>query len=396
MRLKTFTVSQVNTRLAEYVSSNPLFGALSVIGEIIDFKPTNYGYAFFSLKDENSRIRAMVYDNVLSTMDLKDGDVIVANGRINFYKKSGSYTLLVKKIEKKGRGSNSEQLEKLFAQLSELGYFDESGKKSIPKYPSTIGVVTSVTGAALQDIIAVISGRFPKVDLIVYHAKMQGDEVDEEVASALDELNTQGVDTIILSRGGGDTDDLSAFNSRLIADAVFRSKIPVISAIGHEIDTFISDFVSDKRAATPSRAAELSVPDLNVVLRDIDNLGKDIENSYKRSIQKERYVLHGVQSIIEVNSPAKKIYEKKLAISDMNRLIRERYADLVRSYKEKILRIEALLMANDYEKILEKGFAVVRKDGAILSDSENLAKNDDVTIEFKSGKVRAKVSEIFR
>lgn len=394
MKLKTFTVTKVNQLLSNYVSENPIFNALSITGEVIDYKETNYGYNFLSLKDEQSRIRAMVFTKTLGDIKLKDGDVITAVGKISFYSRYGTYTFLVNKLEVQGIGYNFEQFAKLYKELAALGYFEESRKKPLPKYPNVIGVVTSTTGAALQDIRAVIIRRYPKITMLVCHAKMQGDNVDVEVADAIHRLEKLGVDTIILSRGGGDADDLAAFNSKLIADTIYNSDVPIISAIGHEIDFSISDFVADKRAATPSIAAEISVPDISEVIKNIDDLKDDITQSFNQVLQNYKLKVSFLEKEIKLGSPSQKIYEKKMMIKDLQSMLNSRFTTLIYSYKQRLQNIEKILSSSDYSKVLEKGFAMVKKDGKIIQSADELLVGDDLLIEFMTGSASATVNNI--
>ncbi|MGP1568760.1 MAG: exodeoxyribonuclease VII large subunit, partial [Peptoanaerobacter stomatis] len=236
MKLKTLTVSQVNDYLANYIGTNPIFSNMSVGGEVFNLKKTGYGYTFLSLKDDESKLNAITY---LEKFDVQEGDFITVSGKISFYKKSGTYSIIINSYEKRGQGNNYEQFKILYEKLEKLGYFKYEFKKPIIKFPQKIGIITSAKGAAVKDIISVITRRYPKVTLIIYDSKMQGTDVENNVVQGINTLSDLSVDTIIISRGGGDTDDLSVFNSQLIAKAVFDCNVPIISAIGHEIDYVI-------------------------------------------------------------------------------------------------------------------------------------------------------------
>ena len=278
MKLKVLSVSQLNDSLSSYIYANPIFSSIRVMGEVFNLKKTPYGYTFLSLKDDMSKISAMTY---LEDFDVKVGDTITVQGKINLYKKGGTYSLLINSYEKSGRGQEYENFKILYEKLEKEGYFKSEIKKAIPKYPQSIGVITSASGAAVQDIMAVIKRRYPVVKLYIYDSKMQGEYVEQSVISGIKRLEEMSVDTIIISRGGGDFDDLSSFNSDNIAKAVYECPIPIISAIGHEIDFVICDFVADMRASTPTMAGELSVPDISELSTKVKLLESKILSSYK-------------------------------------------------------------------------------------------------------------------
>lgn len=391
MKLKTLTVSQVNDYISSYIYTNPIFSNIVVCGEVFNLKYTNYGYTFLSLKDNDSKLNAMTY---LEKFDVKEGDSITVYGKINFYKKSGTYSLIINNYEKNGQGDNYEQFKLLYEKLENLGYFDKNLKKDIVKFPQNIGIITSARGAAIKDIISVIERRYPKVDILIYDSKMQGEGVEQRIIDGIRYLNDIKVDTIIISRGGGDMDDLSVFNSQKIAQSIFESKRPIISAIGHEIDFVICDFVSDMRASTPSIAGELSVPDINQVYDMIEHYKKMIESSYKNKINKYNIILNSYRYIIQKNAPYKKINQKKLQINEIKVIIKNSYIEKLKIYKDKLIKYNMILQENNYKNILSKGFAIIKRDSDIIKSSKNLKKDDILVIKFKDGDIRVKVEEI--
>ncbi len=390
MKLKTLTVSQVNDYLANYIGTNPIFSNMSVGGEVFNLKKTGYGYTFLSLKDDESKLNAITY---LEKFDVQEGDFITVSGKISFYKKSGTYSIIINSYEKKGQGNNYEQFKILYEKLEKLGYFKYELKKPIIKFPQKIGIITSAKGAAVKDIISVITRRYPKVSLIIYDSKMQGIDVENNVIQGINTLSDLSVDTIIISRGGGDTDDLSVFNSQLIAKAVFDCDIPIISAIGHEIDYVICDFVADMRAPTPSIAGELSVPNLQEVYDTIDNFEKSIKISYKNIINLYNSKIDSYRFLIQSNTPYKKINQKKLSLLELTSFIEQVYKDKIQSYKDRLFYISSILKENDYNNILSKGFALVEKDDRFIKTTEDLALGDRLTIRLKDGNVSVVVEE---
>lgn len=391
MKLKTLTVSQVNDYISSYIYTNPIFSSIVVSGEVFNLKKTGYGYTFLSLKDNESKLNAITY---LEEFDIKEGDNIIAYGKISFYKKSGTYSLIINKYEKSGMGNNYEQFKILYEKLEKLGYFNKEFKKSITKFPKSIGIITSAKGAAVRDIISVINRRYPKVNLYIYDSKMQGNGVEDTVISGINELNNLQVDTIIISRGGGDTDDLGIFNSEFIAKSVFESKVPVISAIGHEIDYVICDFVADMRAPTPSIAGELSVPNLNDIYDMIYNYEKMIKTSYKILINKYNFKINSYRFLIQTNAPYKKINQKKLLINELQTKLEYIFKRKIQNYKDKITKFNLILQENNYNNMLLKGFAIVEKDSEIIKDTKGLKKGDKLLIKFQDGNVKVNIEEV--
>ena len=393
MKLKTLTVSQVNDYLANYIGTNPIFSNMSVGGEVFNLKKTGYGYTFLSLKDDESKLNAITY---LEKFDVQEGDFITVSGKISFYKKSGTYSIIINSYEKRGQGNNYEQFKILYEKLEKLGYFKYELKKPIIKFPHKIGIITSAKGAAVKDIISVITRRYPKVTLIIYDSKMQGIDVENNVVQGINTLSDLSVDTIIISRGGGDTDDLSAFNSQLIAKAVFDCNVPIISAIGHEIDYVICDFVADMRAPTPSIAGELSVPNLQEVYDTIDNFEKSINISYKNIINLYNSKINSYRFLIQSNTPYQKINQKKLSLLELTSFIEQAYKDKIQSYKDRLFYMSSILQENNYNNILSKGFALVEKGDRFIKTTEDLALGDRLTIRLKDGNVSAVVEGIKR
>ncbi|EHL17638.1 exodeoxyribonuclease VII, large subunit [Peptoanaerobacter stomatis] len=391
MKLKTLTVSQVNDYLANYIGTNPIFSNMSVGGEVFNLKKTGYGYTFLSLKDDESKLNAITY---LEKFDVQEGDFITVSGKISFYKKSGTYSIIINSYEKKGQGNNYEQFKILYEKLEKLGYFKYELKKPIIKFPQKIGIITSAKGAAVKDIISVITRRYPKVSLIIYDSKMQGIDVENNVIQGINTLSDLSVDTIIISRGGGDTDDLSVFNSQLIAKAVFDCDIPIISAIGHEIDYVICDFVADMRAPTPSIAGELSVPNLQEVYDTIDNFEKSIKISYKNIINLYNSKIDSYRFLIQSNTPYKKINQKKLSLLELTSFIEQAYKDKIQSYKDRLFYISSILQENNYNNILSKGFALVEKDDVFIKTVKDLVLGDKLTVRLEDGNISVVVEDI--
>ena len=263
MKIKTLTVSEVNNYLKRIIDNDFILNNLSVKGEISNLKYHSSGHIYFSLKDEGGKINCVMFRSkaIMLKITLEEGMGVVIGGRASIYPQNGSIQLYCDTIEQEGRGELYIKFERLKEKLSKEGYFDDELKKEIPKLPSRVGIVTSPTGAAIRDIINVSRRRNSLVDLVLYPAKVQGIGAYMEVIDGIKYFNkTKSVDVIIIGRGGGSIEELWNFNEEELAKAIFKSKIPIISAVGHEVDFTISDFVSDVRAATPSQGAEIAVP----------------------------------------------------------------------------------------------------------------------------------------
>jgi exodeoxyribonuclease VII large subunit len=274
---KILTVSELTYEIKKHIELEPRFQDVWLQGEISNYKVHTSGHVYFTLKDENASIKAALWksraDIYLKNFRFKDGDKVLVHGKVEVYEPSGEYKIIVDFIEPLGIGELQMKFEMLKQKLAAEGLFDRKYKKPIPEYPSRIGIVTSPTGAAIRDMINIISRRFPAVEIILYPVRVQGEGAAEEIAQAIYDFNRYGgVDVIIVGRGGGSVEDLWAFNEEIVARAIFASRIPIISAVGHEIDYSISDFVADLRAPTPSAAAELVVKNRDDVLENVRNI----------------------------------------------------------------------------------------------------------------------------
>lgn len=386
MKLKTLTVSQVNEYISSFISANPIFANMRVSGEVINLRKTPYGYTFLSLKDENAKINAITF---LKDFDVKDADTITVYGKIDIYKKNGTYALIINSYEKGGQGQEYEKFKRLYEELEKKGYFLKENKKPLPKYPQNIGVITSSNGAAIQDIISVITRRYPKINLLIYDSKMQGKDVEQNVVQGIEKFQELDVDIIIISRGGGDSDDLSIFNSKMICESIHSCNKPIISAIGHEIDFVICDFVADMRASTPSIAAEISVPRLDEVYSYLSILENKINSYYKNIISTKKDKVSNMKYIIQSNAPYNKIMQKKLYISNIQLDIEKKYKNKIYKSIVKLEKITAVLQENNYKKIMSKGFSIIKKENSVVKSIEQLEKGEVVVIQMMDGSITA-------
>jgi len=351
---KVFTVSQLTMDIKYLLEGG--FGDLWILGEISNFRIPTSGHFYFSLKDEDCQIKAVMFRNQNKLLNFipKDGMMVICRGRLNVYERKGEYQLILDYMEPRGIGALQIAFEQLKEKLYREGLFDACYKKPIPLLPKKIGIVTSPTGAAIRDIMTIIRRRYANVNLLLYPVRVQGDEAPEEICAALEELNRiPSIDVIILARGGGSIEDLWAFNDERVARAIFRSNKPIISAIGHEIDYTISDFVADLRAPTPSAAAELVVKNKEDLEKLIATLiGRLKEGLLKKIEQKKNYLLNIGRRLID---PSQRINEMRLILDDLGERLYFRINQKISSHKRMLSEVQGrLFLQNPIGRIQKK------------------------------------------
>jgi exodeoxyribonuclease VII large subunit len=363
--IKIYTVTELTREIKGLLKLK--YAAVWVEGEIWDFKHHSSGHMYFTLKDEFSQLRAAMFKNVNQYLKFtpENGLHVIAQGYIDVFERKGEYQLVVEYLEPVGIGALQLAFEQLKQKLEKEGLFDKSRKRPIPKFPENIGIITSPVGAAIKDILNIINRRFPHVKITIYPVKVQGEEAAGEIVKAIKEMNEIGkFDVLILARGGGSLADLWAFNEEIVARAIFESKIPIISAIGHEIDYTISDFVSDLRAPTPSAAAELVVPNQKEVEEQILNyiarIGNGIKGILTQSMQeldtlKERLNL-SMHHIIEIEKKNIGLIFSKLEALNPFSILKRGYSIVLKlPQKEVITNADSLKIGDNIEVILHKG-----------------------------------------
>ena len=399
MGLKPIRVGQLNNYIGRVLKTDPILANVSVIGEISNLKFHSSGHVYFSLKDESSKINCFLAASNLEriTCPLEEGMEIVASGYISVYERGGYYSLNIRDIEVNGEGQLAVQFEKLKAKLEKEGLFSAEHKKTLPDFPSKVAVVTSETGAAVRDIIRTIKNKNDYVDILVYPVLVQGPAAAGDIAAALRDLNENysDVDVIITGRGGGSMEELWAFNEEVVARSIFDSVIPVISAVGHETDFTISDFTADFRAATPTAAAEMAVPDTRELREYLSGIKESLAESLMQAVEIRRNRL----AALDPNAFAKGI-STRIAYEQMNadRIIEsmgESLASRISSGRERIELLKALLDASDPKSILSRGYSVVTdEDGHIISRVEELKIGQNVNIETGSGSAGAEITRV--
>ncbi len=394
-----YSVFQVNTYIHNMFREDYLLSDVSVSGEISNLKFHSSGHIYFTLKDDKSAISCAIFRQSAQKLNiaLKDGDKIVASGSISNYIPSGGVTFNVTKVEYEGIGDLTKKFEELKKRLSEQGLFDKEFKKPIPKFPKTIGIVTAPTGAAIRDIISVSKRRNPYISLILYPALVQGDGAKESIVKGIETLEKTGVDVIIVGRGGGSLEDLWAFNEEEVAYAIFQCPIPVISAVGHEIDYTISDFTADLRAATPSAAAELAVPDIRQTIEDLDDLKKSLDKGLERVLKNKLHKITVFEAKLNALSPVSKLNKQKLLADSYNNKLDLLIKKIIKEKKAELETLSERLKGVSPLERLKAGMAYVTDaSGKRVVGVEGLNENDKIKLTMKDGYAFAYIEKVVK
>ncbi len=415
------TVTSLNNYIKTVLERDGFLSRILLKGEISNLKKHTTGHWYFTLKDEGSRINAVMFamDAKKVLFDPEDGMNILLEGRVSSYPTTGAYQIYVNKMELDGIGNLHIEFEKLKKKLAAEGLFSSEYKKTIPKYPETVGVITAPTGAAIKDIVSTINRRFPSTKVILFPALVQGKEAADSIVSQIKIADTYDLDVLIVGRGGGSIEDLWSFNEEIVARAIFDAKVPIISAVGHEIDITIADYVADLRAPTPTGAAEMAVPTLTDTLNIIDQykirLNKNIKNTVntnyiKLRTLKDSYILKNPMSIYEIKTQKLDnlidslekntnvlLDTKKSNLDQLKESYILRNPDkLLDESKQKINLILASLKNLNPLDILEKGYSVVKTNDKVINDASKVKVNDIINIRLKKGHINATVKEIVK
>jgi len=393
---EVFTVSQLTRLIKDLLENLP---ALWVQGEISNFKRHSSGHMYFVMKDEQAQIPCAMWAgrNQALSFAPQDGMEVLAHGRITVYEKRGNYQLDVWQMQPAGIGALQQAFEQLKQRLAAEGLFDAEHRKPLPKFPTTIGLVTSPTGAAIRDLVSILKRRWPLIEIILMPVRVQGEGAAEEIADGIRAMNEYGkVDLLIVGRGGGSLEDLWAFNEEIVARAIYASKIPIISAVGHEIDFSISDFVADVRAATPSAAAELAVPDYEEVQRRLVTATQRLRLHLLGLVQSYRERLRRVQSSYGFRQPLDLVRQRSQLLDELQRRLEAAMKNRIAFLRRDLESLHHRLQALRHENILRRGFSLVfrERDGHLVRDAKDLQKDERVAMQFAVGSARASVEEI--
>ena len=419
MNNEYITISDLNHYLKELFEEDIFLKKVSLKGEISNFKAHTRGHYYFTLKDDGSRLNAVMFS--YNTNNLKfvptDGMKVLVKGKISVYEATGSYQIYVEQMEQDGLGNLYVEFEKLKKKLSAEGLFDQTHKKRIPRIPKKIGIVTASTGAAIKDILTTIKRRYPVCETILFPSLVQGTEAAKDIVKNIELANTYDIDTLIVGRGGGSIEDLWPFNEEIVARAIYNSKVPIISAVGHEIDFTIADFVADLRAPTPTAAAELAVPDTETINNYLETAISRSTISINNYLETRKQALTNLINSYVLKKPTAmyEIKEQNLdyLIDNLHKSISQilennkvRLFKTINSYvltnpniiyKFKEQHLEHLI--NKLEVLnpmntLKRGYAIVKKSEKVITDIHKLKKDDIINICVKDGNINASVIEV--
>lgn len=389
MNIKTLSVSEVTNYIKRMLDNDFILSNLSVKGEISNLKFHSSGHIYFSLKDNSGKINCVMFKSRAVFLDiaLEEGMEVIVKGKASIYPATGAFQLYCDEIKLEGQGDLFIKFEKLKQKLSGMGYFDESHKKRLPNYPNRIGVVTSPTGAAIHDIINVAKRRNDFIDIVLYPAKVQGINAYKDVIKGIEYFNNaNSVDVIIVGRGGGSIEELWNFNEEDLAISIYKSKIPIISAVGHEIDFTISDFVSDMRAATPSQGAEIAVPLYKDIIYKIYEASKFLDAAIDNKINNCKDDTKSIERILKLHSPLSKIVNSYLDVDRLKERLNFAIEAKIKSEKQNIEGLNNLLSAYNPIKVISKGYAIIEdEDNKLITSKKQLIGSNKIKISLKDG-----------
>ena len=439
---KYLSVTTLTKYLKMKFDKDPYLERVYLTGQVSNFRkrPT---HQYFSLKDDRAVIQATIWSGIYQKLgfDLEEGMKINVIGRVQVYEPSGSYSIIIEKAEPDGVGALAIQFEQLKKKLSEEGLFQERFKQAIPQFAKRIGVVTSRSGAVIQDIITTVSRRFPGVEIVLYPTKVQGEGAAEEIARNIARANErEDLDVLIIGRGGGSIEDLWAFNEEIVVRSIFESRLPIISSVGHETDVTLADFVADKRAATPTAAAELATPVTKLdLLTYLKNQEKRMATAVQNTLSKKKESFRGLsQSVLfrqperlydgylqrldqlqlrlkqsvnselirqeqrvlelvhrlEQLSPINKVHRYQDRLLQFEKLLRSQMAVVYDAKVAEVKRLSEALLMLDTSRIVARGYAIVKKEDAVVSSAKDLKKTDQVTLMMRDGQVELEVKDV--
>ncbi len=394
------TVSWLNDYIKLLIEEEMLLQDIYICGEISNYKKHSSGHLYFTLKDDKSEIRAVMFRPYAQKVrfTIENGLKVVVHARVSVFQQAGSYQLYVDKLTPEGVGELHFAYEQLKAKLLKEGLFNEEHKKSIPKYPKRIGIITSPTGAAIRDIINVTTRRYPVASLLLFPSLVQGEEAAVQLISGIEYFNiTKSVDVIIIGRGGGSIEDLWAFNDEYLARAIYNSKIPVISGVGHEIDFTICDFVADLRAATPSAAAELATPDISQLLLKLNQFKERSESIIENKVLDYKQKLNSLSNSRVFSNPESMLEIPKIVLKTHQKNLNNTFLRLISDKKSQFGEAVAKLDALNPLSVLSRGYAAVYSTNGINIKSVNeIQVENNIKIKFYDGNVVAKPFSIER
>ena len=390
MQKKIFTVYQTNSYIKRLLEDDVLLSDIFVQGEVSNVKRHSSGHIYFSLKDSHACISCVMFkaDTYSLKFNIENGMNVILYGRVSLYEKTGNYQIYVQLIEPEGKGALYISFEQVKKELEEKGFFKKENKKSLPKNPNTIALVTSPTGSVVQDMISISKRRNKGISLIVVPTIVQGKDSIASIVSSIEMVNEWGkADIIIVGRGGGSAEELWAFNEKEVAEAIYRSKIPIISAVGHETDFTLADFVADVRASTPSAAIEISVPKQSDMLEIIENHVRNLEILAEKKLEIKRKNLKHIVSRRIFTHPEGNIYSKQIYLEKLQKELDKEINNVLIKEKSKLKFLKSNLNMLSPTNVLAKGYGIVYKDGKILKSIKEIENTDILKIKLKDGEI---------
>ena len=391
------TVTQLNTYAKSVIEQDVTLSNVFVMGEISNFVDHyRSGHLYMSIKDNQSVISAVMFAGNASKLKFKpeNGMSVIIRGRVSIYERDGRYQLYIDDMQPDGIGALAVAFEQMKEKLSKAGLFDSEHKMPIPEIPEKIGVISSPTGAAVQDVLNVLNRRFPVAEIIFAGVQVQGDSAAPTIMNAIKKLNETDADTIIIARGGGSAEDLWPFNDEKLARAIYDSQIPIISGVGHENDFTICDFVADLRAPTPSVAAELAVPDIREQKYYISALKNALCNAVENDIKEKQYNLEQLTKSSVLKNPEKIIENCELYLDTLISKANANFKDIFTKYSSDFAMLCSKLDSLSPLKVLSRGYSIAKKDDNIIINSNDLSVGDSITIQFAYGNAKAEITEV--
>ena len=392
MRPEPITVTQLNSYIKDKIAEDEFLNTVYIKGEISNFKHHYTGHMYFTLKDENSLVKCIMFKTYTSHLDFvpKDGMKVLILGSVSVFERDGVYQIYCRAMQEDGLGSLYKAYEKLKEDIEKEGLFDKSHKKVIPKYPNTIGVLTSQTGSVIRDIINVSTRRNPNVNIKLLPVPVQGEGAGEKIANAIRIMNEKvNPDVLIIARGGGSLEDLWPFNEEIVARAIYASEIPIISAVGHETDFTIADFVADLRAPTPSAAAELAVPDITAVKLDIEKYNNRLKMALMKKLEVMKLRYEKCMATKAFKNPLDRIENNYVRLDNYIKLIHLGISNKYKDNKNRFINIISKLDSLSPLKTLSRGYSITQKEGKIIKSIDDVEKDDEIDIKLIDGSIKA-------
>lgn len=391
------TVTQLNTYAKSVIEQEATLSNVFVMGEISNFVDHyRSGHLYMSIKDNHSVISAVMFAGNASKLKFKpeNGMSVIIRGRVSIYERDGRYQLYIDDMQPDGIGTLAVAFEQMKEKLSKAGLFDAEHKMPIPEIPEKIGVISSPTGAAIQDVINVLGRRYPIAEIVFAGVQVQGDSAAPTIIDAIKKLNYTDVDVIIIARGGGSAEDLWPFNDEKLAYAIYNSQIPIISGVGHETDFTICDFVADLRAPTPSAAAELAVPDVREQKNYVFALKTALDNAIETDIKEKQYNLEQLTNSSVLKNPEKIIENCELYLDTLITKININFKDIFTKCSSDFAMLCSKLDSLSPLKVLARGYSIAKKDENIIVNSKDLSVGDSISIQFADGNAKAEITEV--